>query len=155
MFFIYLLLWIIFNGRISLEIVITGAIISTFLCFFAYKFLEYSFIKEYRVIKKFGSILSFAFFMIAEVIKANYKVIFYILSPKYEVEPRMISFKSNLSTDILRTTLANAITITPGTITVSLDEDKYLVHCLDVDLSNLKESSAEKKLLRIEGKEIE
>mgnify|MGYP002513500138 CR=1 FL=1 len=34
-----------------------------------------------------------------------------------------------------RTALANAITLTPGTITVLLEDDVYTVHCLDESLA--------------------
>ena len=33
-----------------------------------------------------------------------------------------------------RVALANSITLTPGTITVALEEDELIVHALDVDL---------------------
>ena len=31
--------------------------------------------------------------------------------------------------------LANAITLTPGTITVSLEDNRYTVHCLDESMA--------------------
>ena len=49
--------------------------------------------------------------------------------------------------------LANSITLTPGTITVTLEEDEYLVHCLDRELGEGIEScSFEKRLEELERK---
>ena len=53
---------------------------------------------------------------------------------RYELEPALVTFHTNLKTESARVLLANSITLTPGTITVSLDEDEYMVHCLDKSL---------------------
>lgn len=76
-----------------------------------------------------------------------------VISSKYEIEPVLVQFKTDLKSDVSRVTLANSITLTPGTITVSLKEDEYLVHCLDKDLSEGMEDSAfVKRLRRMESK---
>jgi len=47
--------------------------------------------------------------------------------------------------------LANSITLTPGTITVSLDDDEYTIHCLDASLAEgLENSEFEKALMKLE-----
>ena len=47
----------------------------------------------------------------------------------------MVRFKTDLKTTPARIMLANCITLTPGTITVSLEENEYVVHCLDKSLA--------------------
>ena len=42
-----------------------------------------------------------------------------------------MTFDVTLKTELGRALLANSITLTPGTITVSLSENHYVVHCLD------------------------
>ena len=49
--------------------------------------------------------------------------------------------------DTSRFLLANSITLTPGTITVAVDGDKFIVHCLDKTLAEGIESSVFVKLL--------
>ena len=44
--------------------------------------------------------------------------------------------------------LANAITLTPGTITVTLEDQEYLVHCLDESLAAGMDSSVLADLLK-------
>ena len=47
--------------------------------------------------------------------------------------------------------LGNSITLTPGTITVDVREDRFLVHCLDSDFARgLTDSAMEKRILRLE-----
>ena len=70
-----------------------------------------------------------------EILKANIGVMQLILSPKMEVEPKLVRFRTDLKTDLARVILANSITLTPGTITVTLEGDEYLVHCLDKSMA--------------------
>ena len=55
-------------------------------------------------------------------------------SSRYELEPALVTFRTTLQSESARVLLANSITLTPGTITVSLDGDEYMVHCLDKSL---------------------
>jgi multicomponent Na+:H+ antiporter subunit E len=45
--------------------------------------------------------------------------------------PGVVHFRTRLRADIARVALTNAITLTPGTITLDLDEDHVIVHWLD------------------------
>ena len=77
-----------------------------------------------------------------------------IYSAKYELEPAVVHFRTDLQTTFARVLLANSITLTPGTITVSLEDDLYTVHCLDKQLAQGIDSSVFVKLLeRIERKD--
>ena len=55
---------------------------------------------------------------------------------------------TDLKTETARVILANSITLTPGTITVSLTEQELLVHCLDKTLAEGMEDSSFVKLLK-------
>ena len=59
---------------------------------------------------------------------------------------------TNLKSEVARVMLANSITLTPGTITVSLRGQELLVHCLDKSLAEGMENSEFVKLLEaLEG----
>ena len=58
-----------------------------------------------------------------------------ILSEKEEPEPALVHFTADMQTRTGRALLANAITLTPGTITVTLQDADYVVHCLDESLA--------------------
>jgi multicomponent Na+:H+ antiporter subunit E len=48
------------------------------------------------------------------------------------IDPKIINFKSKLKSDMALTTLANSITLTPGTITVYVtDYGEFEVHVID------------------------
>lgn len=73
----------------------------------------------------------YAAVLIVEILKANWQVLFFIMTPKYQVEPRIIHFTSSLKTEMARVILANSITLTPGTITIRMEGNELYVHCLD------------------------
>ena len=47
----------------------------------------------------------------------------------------LVRFRTTLRTRVARVLLANSITLTPGTITVTLEGDELTVHCLDKTLA--------------------
>lgn len=141
MYLIFVLLWIIFNRKFTWEILWIGAIVSAMLYWFVCKFMGYSIKKDLRAVTKIWQVLGYLWTLVVEVIKANTHVIFYILTSKYEVRPKLVRFKTNLYEELSRVVLANSITLTLGTITVSLTEDEYVVHCLDEDLAEGMEDS--------------
>ena len=63
------------------------------------------------------------------------------MTSKYEIQPKLVRFKTDLKQELSKVVLANSITMTPGTITVSLTEDEYVVHCLDEELAEGMEDS--------------
>ena len=152
MFIIYFLLWVILNERLTAEIAILGAVISMALYLFTVKFMDYSPKREWAAIRKIPRALKYVFFLIKEIVLSNFHVIHFILSPRYEVEPQLVYFKTKLTNEIDRVVLANSITLTPGTITVSAEKNLMCVHCLDKSLSEgLENSTFEQKLLDLEA----
>jgi len=67
-----------------------------------------------------------------EIVKANVQVLKLVLGPMDRVRPRVVRFRTGLETEVSRVTLANSITLTPGTVTLDLTGDgEYLVHAID------------------------
>ena len=148
MFFIFFLIWIIFNGQFTLEIAAFGVVMAGLMYLFICKFLNYHPKTDLLICKKFFLVLQYVFVLITEIIKANFAVIKMIMSSRYEIEPAIVRFKTDLKSTPARVLLANSITLTPGTITVSLEEDEYVVHCLDKELAEGINSSVFVTLLR-------
>lgn len=134
MFILYFLLWVIFNGKFTLEIAVLGLIIAGLVLWFTCKFMGYSLKAERKLYSKVFLFLKYVFLLVKEIIKANFSVIHLILTQKEEVQPMLVTFHTDLKTPVGKAFLANAITLTPGTITVTLEEDEYMVHCLDENL---------------------
>lgn len=152
MFIIFFLIWVIFNGQFTLEIAAFGIVIAGAMYWFICKFLDYKPRNDLVLCKRLVLILHYVFVLLVEILKANGAVFRMIYSAKYRLEPAVVHFKTNLRTPFARVLLANSITLTPGTITVSLKDDEYVVHCLDKELAQGIDSSIFVKLLeRIEN----
>lgn len=141
-FLIFFLLWIIFNGKVTVEIVIFGIVISAAVYAFICRFMDYSPKKELQLAKKGGYILQYFFVLIKEIAAANFAALRLICSSSREVEPVIVQFDTNFRDDTSRFMLANAITLTPGTITVSVEGGRFTVHCLDRSFAEGLDSSS-------------
>lgn len=128
-------LWLVFNGKVTLEIVLFGIVLSAAVYLFCWKFLEYSPKRELLALRLLPQGIGYFFVLVWEIVKANCAAIALIVSPKYEVEPVLVTFRTELKTDLARTVLANSITLTPGTITVELTDEEFKVHCLDKEMA--------------------
>ncbi len=151
MFLLFFMLWLVFNGRLTLEIALFGIVISVGVVFFMCKFMDYSLKKEWLFVRLWPRMIQYGFILVWEVVKANFQTAGFILNQKIEVEPQIVHFHSPLKTDLCRVILANSITLTPGTITVSMEDDVYTIHCLDSDYAEgMEDSIFVKKLLKME-----
>ena len=148
MYLIFLALWIIFNGKVTLEIVLFGLVIAAALDFFVIKFMDSRPQTTLRAIRLLPQMLLYFLVLLREIFKANIQTTKLLYSAKYEVEPLLVTFRPGLKTDTARVVLANSITLTPGTITVTLEGDEFVVHCLDKELADGIENSVFVALLR-------
>lgn len=153
MFLLYFVLWVVFNGKITLEICIFGLVIASAVFAFTCKFMDYSIEKEKKLFLNFIRLVRYIFVLLIEIVKANLAVIHLILSEKEEPQPVLVSFSSDLKSNMGRALLADAITLTPGTITVTLEKQEYTVHCLDETFAEgIDELEFEKMLKKMEEK---
>ena len=151
MYLFFLAAWIIFNGNVTLEILIFGVVIAAVMLLFMCKFMDYSLKKELNVYKKSIWFLAYIVLLLREIIKANLAIIPSILTVEEEMDPIIVKFRTSLKSDFTKMLLANSITLTPGTITVALEDDEYTIHCLDTSLAaGLENSDFEKALKKLE-----
>ena len=153
MLLLFFTAWIIFNGNFTLEIVLFGVVIALGMFAFICKFMDYSIQRELHFYKLVPVFFQYVFLLVKEIVQANLSVCRMILSRREIVEPVIVHVHTNLKTETARVILANSITLTPGTITVSMTDDDLLVHCLDKSLAEGKEDSAFVKLLEKMEKE--
>lgn len=148
-FIIIFLLWIIFNGRITTEIVLLGILLAGAVTWFDEKYIGHNNLNV--SLKRLPALIDYLFTLIIEIIKANIIMIKITLAPKLEFEPCIIYFKTDLKEQFTKVLLANSITLTPGTITASLEGDTYCVHCLDKSMAEgINNSIFVQKLRKIE-----
>jgi multicomponent Na+:H+ antiporter subunit E len=77
--------------------------------------------------------ISFAPWLMWEIVKSNLEVTKIILSPKMKLKRNLIEVSADPKTEIGKVILANSITLTPGTVSVNLKDDRILVHALSFE----------------------
>lgn len=135
MFIFYFLLWILFNGALTLEIVLFGLGVAGAVYAFTCVFMGFSVKKDLDLMKKLGILSEYAVVLVWEIIKANLVMLkFVIVKQEYELKPVIFTLNTSLKSKMARVLLANAITLTPGTISVSMEKEVIVIHAVDKSL---------------------
>jgi multicomponent Na+:H+ antiporter subunit E len=72
-------------------------------------------------------------FLLWEIAKANLQVAYVVLHPDLPIDPKMVEFDAAVWSSLPVATLANSITLTPGTLTVDVARRHFTVHTLTDD----------------------
>jgi len=87
-----------------------------------------------------------------QIFLANLHVLYLVFHPRMMelIDPKIIYFNSKLTGDISRTTFANSITLTPGTITVNVSVlGKFAVHCIDEKSGRSLPGEMEQRIVKV------
>lgn len=147
------ILWLVFNERITPDVIIAGAIVVLLLTVFLGKFTGWSVGRDMKFAGKIFPFIGFVLCLIVEVFKANIHMIALVLSDKPNdiIAPKIVKHKTPLKTSVGRVALANSITLTPGTITVDVADGGVYVHAIDNLAANgLQDGVLEQKLINME-----
>ena len=92
-----------------------------------------------------------------EILKANLQVLklSFAASVEKQISPQVVEFRTCLPDDFSRFMLAHSITLTPGTVTVRVDGDRFIVHALTEDMAAGVPGDMERRLLKLFGGETE
>ena len=65
-----------------------------------------------------------------EVFRSSLEVSRVVLSPRLPISPTVVTFESRCEAAIDQAILGNSITLTPGTLTLQIEEGQFFVHAL-------------------------
>ena len=79
-------------------------------------------------------LISLAALFLYELVLSAWRVAKIVMQPKIDLEPGIIAYPLTVDKDFEITVLANLITLTPGTLSVEVSDDRktLFVHCIDV-----------------------
>lgn len=143
------LFWLALNGRFTWEIAGIGVGITGLAMLFLCTCCDWSWKKERGLYVCAPRMLLYALVVIREIIKANLALCRLIYRGRPEPVIRVIH--TSLKTRLGRMVLANSITLTPGTITLSCEGDELTIHSLTPGMAEgLDHTVFEKRLEKIE-----
>ena len=72
----------------------------------------------------------FSLWVLVEIVKSSLEVVRLVLDPKLPISPTVVAIKARPGDEVGQVILANTITLTPGTVTVDVFDNRLLVHCI-------------------------
>ena len=86
--------------------------------------------------RRAGRVLSLALLFLYELMLSAWKVAVLVMSPKMDIKPGIFAYPLKVDRDFEITLLANLITLTPGTLSVDVSEDRSILYVHAVDCSD-------------------
>jgi multicomponent Na+:H+ antiporter subunit E len=154
-FIMMLASWIVLSGKFDPLLIILGIVSSFLVSWYFCDLLFPAFENGYATI--FFRFIRYMPWLIWEIFKANLHLLKLAFHPNMKelIEPQIITFKTNLRSDIAITTLANSITLTPGTITVTAGRDGvFRVHAIDKASADALPGTMLEKVAKVFGEKI-
>ena len=91
--------------------------------------------------------------LIWQIVLSNIDVAKRVLSPRHPISPNIVLVPANQKTDLGKVIYANSITLTPGTISLELEDNMILVHALTHDgADDLAGGEMHDRIIRMESK---
>lgn len=151
-FFISLLIfWWLVSWQTSLQLMIIGAVCCLGVTILSIKLGIVD--SEGHPIEKIPRFFIYAFWLLWEILVANIDVVKLVWNPRLPIQPKMFTTPNPMKSGFGSTLYANSITLTPGTVTVSIDKEDMLVHALTQSSEDsLLEGAMARKCRWVEGK---
>ncbi len=156
-FIVLFAFWLLLSGRYQAKYIIIGALAAALVTFLSndlfYAVLqrdERIGIKAGQVLRQIWHFLLYIPWLLVQIVLANVQVAYLVLHPRMPIEPALLLFRTRMRKGMARVTLANSITLTPGTITASLEGSNYIIHNLKPPLaSSLVDGTMQNKVAHV------
>ena len=132
---------------------------TAFGAFFVFYFLLWllSALYDREHFRKVPKILDLTFFFLKELFMANLKVTWDVITPKNHMQPGVVAYPLVAESDLEITILANLISLTPGTLSLEVSDDRKILyfHAMYIEKGDFSaviadiQNGFEKKLLEI------
>ncbi len=129
---ILVVFWVAVSGSLHWPQLMVGLAAAAFVVFFNRSLIiapeDRPPVRIKTVIWLFGYLVK----LIIDIVKANFQVAWLVLHPKMPIEPNMVELEVDIKRPASRVLLGNSITLTPGTLTVLADDDRFYIHALTI-----------------------
>jgi multicomponent Na+:H+ antiporter subunit E len=147
--------WILLSGEFTFILITSGIIASLIVAYLSHDI----FIGKADLKTEVGRVFRFIKYvpwLLWQIILCNVEIAYLVLNPKPLVDPQIVRFKPDLKTDLGIVTLANSITLTPGTVTVEANEEEFVIHAIwKKSAEGIISGEMQRKVKKIEGDVME
>ncbi len=94
----------------------------------------------------------YAPWLLWQILAANVDVLLRVVGIR-PIHPQIVSFRPDLQSEFGKVAMANSITLTPGTVTIELADDEFIVHAIAPASADLLRTGAmEERIRAVEGR---
>ncbi|GAB6887743.1 Na+/H+ antiporter Mnh1 subunit E [Desulfothermus okinawensis JCM 13304] len=151
-FFFMAILWVTLSGKFEPLLLFLGFVSVTIVSLLSGQLLFSNPTDDY--LPTFFRFLGYLPWIILQIIKANIHVLKIVFSRDLmdKIDPHIIVFNTRLKKDFSIVTMANSITLTPGTITITANPDgKFRVHAIDKACADDLPGEMEQRVAKVFG----
>jgi multicomponent Na+:H+ antiporter subunit E len=134
--------WFALTDIKDLQEVIAGIFVSFLISLIAGQFLITT-AKSQGILRRTSFFILYVFRFLWEMIKANIDVAYLVIHPLLPIKPGIVKIKTKLPKASAITMLCNSITLTPGTLTVDINEEEkeLYIHWIKVKAEEVDEAT--------------
>ena len=144
-------LWLLLSGHYDDPLLLTLGVISSIAVVFIAQRMDVIDHEGVRLRLRFGFI-GYLAWLAKEIALANIAVAKIIISPSLPLSPLLFRVKTSQKTDVGRVTHANSITLTPGTVSVEVEDGDIIVHAIAGKLaSDMAKGEMDRRVTAVEG----
>ena len=152
-FVVMLIFWVVLSGMFDAFHLTLGVLCCLLVAHFSHGLLFFSGTASDWFKGALG-VICYLPWLFYQILLANLEVAWVVLHPdmRNKIDPHLVRFKTKLKRPISKVTFAQSITLTPGTITVNVDEDEFTVYALTRKASEALPGDMEARIARaLEG----
>jgi multicomponent Na+:H+ antiporter subunit E len=127
------LIWVALTGNFSAGNFLVGFLIGSLALWFSHPATEN--VPLFFYLRKIFLWIKFSGFFLTELLLASLRVAYDVLTPRHHMRPAVLAIPLDLQSDLEITFFANLITLTPGTLSLDVSDDRrtLYIHAMYVD----------------------
>jgi multicomponent Na+:H+ antiporter subunit E len=132
LFVVLFAFWIIFSGRFDALHLVLGLISCAIVTLFSGDLIPE--LQAHSIPRAWLRFVSYIPWLLGQILLANLRILVIVFHPRMmdRIDPHIVRFRSHLKSPVSLVAFANSITLTPGTITISVKPDgEFKVHAID------------------------
>jgi len=137
-----MLFWLMLVNSLAPDTLLVGALVALIVALLYREGL--SFFTEFRWTPQafVAGILYYGYFF-RQLVQSNLRLARIVVSPELPIDPGIVRIRTGLKSRMGRLMLANSITLTPGTLTVEVEDEWLYVHCVTLGAVDVEEATRE------------
>jgi len=135
-FLLLFFFWVLITWRLHWQHIVVGIACSAAVAYFNQELTLRKTERPLILTVTASKWLKYFLSLVIDIVKSNWEVAKIVLTPKMNISPCFVKFRTKIKKPLNRVILGNSITLTPGTLTVEVEDDYYLVHALTVEYAN-------------------